>query len=44
MWAIHGRNGYDRMEVIDTDQLVKTAELMGYEECIIEELTKISLL
>lgn len=42
MWAIHGRNGYDRMEVIDTDQLVKAAELMEYEECIMEELKQIA--
>lgn len=42
MWAIHGRNYYDHMEVIDTEQLVKTAELMGYEECIMEELKQIA--
>ena len=42
MWAVHGRNGYDRMEVINTDQLVKAAELMGYEECIVEELKQIA--
>lgn len=41
-WFIHGRNGYDRMEVIDTEQLIKTAELMGYEECIMEELKQIA--
>lgn len=41
-WFIHGRNGYDRMEVVDTEQLVKTAELMGYEESIMEELKQIA--
>ena len=41
-WFIHGRNDYDRMEVIDTEQLIKTAELMGYEECIMEELKQIA--
>lgn len=42
MWSVHGSNGHDHMEVIDAEQLVKTAELMGYEECIMEELKQIA--
>ena len=42
MWAIYGRNGYDRMDVINTYQLVKAAELMEYEECIMQKLKQIA--
>ena len=42
MWAIYGRNGYDRMDVINTYQLVKAAELMEYEEWNMQELKQIA--
>ena len=40
-FVIYGRNGWDRLTVTTVDGLITAAQLMGYEECVMEKLMQL---